>query len=238
MKKKLFAIFLCIAMLAIAVVGGSLAYFTDTQAKTNTFTMGKVGITLTEPEWDKLEKNKDGVMKVYPGQSYDKDPTITVDADSENCWLIATVTINNKANLERLFKGTNVATQWGLSLAGEGKLVSGGVASYVAAPDTKNSTSGTTLSKDDKEVAFITYEEKNDTIIYTYYFLEAHSAGAEEILFKKVNIPATIDNNFFNENADNASTDLLSITVNAYAIQEKGFDDVFAAYTAYKTQES
>ena len=30
MKKKLTAIFLCVALVAIAVVGASLAYFTDT----------------------------------------------------------------------------------------------------------------------------------------------------------------------------------------------------------------
>ena len=30
MKKKLTAIFLCVALVAIAIVGASLAYFTDT----------------------------------------------------------------------------------------------------------------------------------------------------------------------------------------------------------------
>lgn len=48
MKKKLTAIFLCVALVAIAVVGASLAYFTDTDSKTNTFTTGKVDITLND----------------------------------------------------------------------------------------------------------------------------------------------------------------------------------------------
>ena len=235
MKKKLFAIFLCIAMLAIAVVGSSLAYFTDSADKTNTFTMGKVSITLTEPDWDGLEKEESGTLKVYPGETYDKDPTITVDDGSEDCWLVATVTIDNKANLERLYEGTDVDTEWGLSLAGKGGLVSGGVASYDAASGTKNNTPGTILSKNGKDVAFITYAEDDeaDTITYTYYFLEAHSAGDKEVLFEEVTIPATIDNNFFSENKVNDSSDLLSITVKAYAIQKVGLDDVFAAYAAY-----
>ena len=48
MKKKLTAIFLCVALVAIAVVGASLAYFTDTKSATNTFTVGNVKIKLLE----------------------------------------------------------------------------------------------------------------------------------------------------------------------------------------------
>ena len=48
MKKKLIAIFLCVALVAIAVVGASLAYFTDTDKATNTFTVGNVKIDLIE----------------------------------------------------------------------------------------------------------------------------------------------------------------------------------------------
>lgn len=48
MKKKLTAIFLCVALVAIAVVGASLAYFTDTKSAQNTFTVGNVEIQLLE----------------------------------------------------------------------------------------------------------------------------------------------------------------------------------------------
>ena len=48
MKKKLTAIFLCIALVAIAIVGASMAYFTDTKNATNTFTVGNVKIKLLE----------------------------------------------------------------------------------------------------------------------------------------------------------------------------------------------
>lgn len=44
MKKKITALFLCVALAAIAIVGASLAYFTDTDNKTNTFTVGGVKI--------------------------------------------------------------------------------------------------------------------------------------------------------------------------------------------------
>ena len=48
MKKKLTALCLCVALLAVAVVGASLAYFTDTKSATNTFTVGNVSIKLIE----------------------------------------------------------------------------------------------------------------------------------------------------------------------------------------------
>ena len=50
MKKKITAIFLCVALLAVAIGGATLAYFTDTDAATNTFTVGNVKIKLIEQE--------------------------------------------------------------------------------------------------------------------------------------------------------------------------------------------
>ena len=50
MKKKITAIFLCVALVAIAVVGASLAYFTDTDEATNTFAVGNVKIDLIEQQ--------------------------------------------------------------------------------------------------------------------------------------------------------------------------------------------
>lgn len=50
MKKKITALFLCVALAAIAIVGASLAYFSDTDNKTNTFTVGGVKIDLIEQQ--------------------------------------------------------------------------------------------------------------------------------------------------------------------------------------------
>lgn len=48
MKKKIVALCLCVALAVVAIGGATLAYFTDTDTKTNTFTTGKVDITLEE----------------------------------------------------------------------------------------------------------------------------------------------------------------------------------------------
>ena len=47
-KKKILALCLIVCLLATAVVGGTLAYFTDTDEATNTFTVGDVKIHIDE----------------------------------------------------------------------------------------------------------------------------------------------------------------------------------------------
>ena len=60
MKKKITAIFLCVALLAIAIVGASLAYFTDTDSATNTFTVGNVKIDLIESRFHRQGSGSSG----------------------------------------------------------------------------------------------------------------------------------------------------------------------------------
>lgn len=90
MKKKLTALCLVVALLAIAVVGGSLAYFTDKDDATNTFTVGNVDITLTEPSWT-ASGSKDA-PEVYPGEALDKDPTVT-NVGANPCFVRVKVTM-------------------------------------------------------------------------------------------------------------------------------------------------
>ena len=58
MKKKITAICLCIALVAIAVVGATLAYFTDTKTATNTFTLGNVKIQLLESQYHRVNAGR------------------------------------------------------------------------------------------------------------------------------------------------------------------------------------
>ena len=74
MKKKLTAIFLCVALAAIAIVGASLAYFTDTKSATNTFTVGNVKIDLIESRYHREGNDNSGDTSI-------PDPTHKVTAD-------------------------------------------------------------------------------------------------------------------------------------------------------------
>ena len=60
MKKKITALCLCVALLAVAVVGASLAYFTDTKTATNTFTVGNVKIDLIESRYHRQGSGSSG----------------------------------------------------------------------------------------------------------------------------------------------------------------------------------
>ena len=72
MKKKLIAIFLCVALAAVAIVGASLAYFTDTDSKKNTFTVGNVKIELVEQQKGEEGLEDFGQNKpLIPGKSND-----------------------------------------------------------------------------------------------------------------------------------------------------------------------
>ena len=50
MKKKIVALCLCVALAVVAIGGATLAYFTDTDEATNTFTAGGVKIELIEQQ--------------------------------------------------------------------------------------------------------------------------------------------------------------------------------------------
>lgn len=97
MKKKLTLVVTCVVLVAAMVIGGTLAYFTDTtQEENNVFTVGAVKITLDEPEWDKLTEAK---KTLNPGNFYVKDPTITVDKDSQDSYIFLDMSINKFSSL-------------------------------------------------------------------------------------------------------------------------------------------
>ena len=68
--KKITALCLCVALLAVAVVGASLAYFTDTDNATNTFTVGNVKIDLIESKFHREGNDNSGDTSI-------PDPTQT-----------------------------------------------------------------------------------------------------------------------------------------------------------------
>ena len=70
MKKKITAICLCVALLAVAIVGATLAYFTDTKSATNTFTVGNVKIDLIESRFHREGNDNSGDASI-------PDPTQT-----------------------------------------------------------------------------------------------------------------------------------------------------------------
>ena len=118
MKKKTIALALVLVMVFGATLGGTFAYLTSQDTVVNTFTVGNVQIKLdeakvnlygepvktagqtkteylaiagnTEAGW--VPARTDGnEYKLMPGHTYTKDPTIYVDAESEDAWLFVKV---------------------------------------------------------------------------------------------------------------------------------------------------
>lgn len=87
-----------VLVVALASIGGTIAWLTDTTNEvTNTFTVGDIDIELTETPNADDPKDEDTELdhweaKLVPGNSYVKDPKVTVKAGSEKCWLFVEVT--------------------------------------------------------------------------------------------------------------------------------------------------
>ena len=81
---KLFIAMLALVLVFGCAVGGTIAWLTaKTDSVVNTFTYGDINIELTETT------GKD--YKIIPGVDIDKNPKVTVEKDSEACWLFVEV---------------------------------------------------------------------------------------------------------------------------------------------------
>lgn len=114
MKKKVLALCLVVALAATAIIGGTLAYFTDNDVATNEFTVGNVDIDLTEPNWD--DHGKTEADTVYPGEPLDKDPTVE-NIGNNPCFVRVSV-----SNLDQFGEKGDIVylTNWVEGALGEG----------------------------------------------------------------------------------------------------------------------
>ena len=158
--------------------------------------------------------------KVYPGQTILKDPTITVDADSENCYVAAKVIVTDgEGDLHNII---GVEGYDNLDIHG---LVSGGEVSKEAVQVTDwNGLS--MVYETETAVIYQDADRANGTYTFYVFVKDAMKAGEEVVLFDHVNINAAWDNEEMAELVD------LQIEVQAYASQEYGFHSCFDAITA------
>lgn len=196
MKKKITAIALVVCLVAVAIVGGSLAYFTDTEEATNTFEVGNVDITLTEPNWDAALKEDAKAATLIPGRVIAKDPTITVEATSQRAYTFMKVQLS--ADFVDLL--TKYATAQKIDLnteAGQKALIDAWFSSKVQPKIMKQDPT-------DNSVILGVLSPKNpgDTVTY----------------FDAVTVPADVDGDMIKANGN------YKIYITAYAIQAEGFE--------------
>lgn len=88
-KKKILTLVLALALIATCAIGGTVAWLIDTKTADNTFTMGNIGI--------KLEGGTivtEG-SKFVPGEKIPASTKVTVEANSEKCYLFIQITDSN-----------------------------------------------------------------------------------------------------------------------------------------------
>ena len=211
-KKRFVAILLCVTLVALAAIGATFAYLTDTKTVDNTFTMGNVKITLDEtnvndPTGARVTSNE---YNVYPGAVVTKDP-IVHNTGKNAAYIRATVNVSNWMNLCAAYypdfketfpnDGYKAALNLLVGELGEGWSVVGVEA-------------GDTFTIGQFDAKFI-----------LKYNGELASGADTTAMFQTVTIPAGIDN---------ANTESFSgVKVVAQAIQADGFDTWEKAFEAY-----
>ena len=222
-KSKALLLTLCAVLLVTASVLGTMAFLTSTASVKNTFTVGSVKITLDEAKVTPDGKPVEGAARVaensyklMPGHTYTKDPTIHVDAASEDCFIRAKVTLTN-------------AKEW---IA---------IATRYADNKVENIIKGT--SDDIWWVSQPAVDETANTVTYTFvYKNESHTDelgkriwtstdSKDLVLFKEIAIPGGLTNDEL-KGVGNSK-----ITVVAEAIQADGFETEAAAWAAFDTQK-
>ena len=243
MKKKITAICLCVALLAIAIVGATLAYFTDTKAATNTFTVGNVKINLIESQFHREGNDNSGDTSI-------PDPTHKVTADDGMAYVTTGHTMFTNEEIKKDAK--TYATDY-LAVKGENMVPGRGVAkcpyvvntgandAYVrirvmvpSAADNAPAIDKASVTKDG-----VTYD------VYTFTRTKPLKAGAMTEWnvwnFIGINKDATsadiqkaIDARAIKVvETDGAKTMSLNVLVEADAIQAEGFANATAAFAAF-----
>jgi hypothetical protein len=106
------ALILALVLALCGVVGGTVAWLIATpDPVVNTFTYGDINIELgeTDTKLDSDSNPNTNEYKMIPGQSFTKDPIITVKAGSEDMWLF--VELEESSNFDA-FLEYSVADGW------------------------------------------------------------------------------------------------------------------------------
>ena len=217
-KHKALVLSVCAVLLISASAMGTLAYLTDKEALTNTFTVGRVGLSLDEAKVDKMgtpdgtnrwkPSNGDPTQEYYllPGHSYTKDPTVTVDAESEEAYVRMIVTVNFQNDLN----DTALATKLDGIFTG--------------------------YDSEKWERVAKTVGSDNKKITYEYRYRETVAGGTTgkklEPLFAGFTVPGTYDNDQI------AMLNGMTINVEAHAIQAAGFENIDKAWAAFDVQHN
>lgn len=218
-KKRFVAILLCVTLVALAAIGATFAYLTDSKTVKNTFTVGDVKIKLDEtnvnaPEGDRVTSN---TYNVYPGAVVTKDP-IVHNTGKNGAYVRAVVTIEDGVN-------------W-LGLYNENVWTAPQEAAF-------NAMINNTLG-DGWELVDIAYDmsgpnHPTSDFVATLKYTKVLEAGKDTTaMFSQIAFPTKLTGNDVTTRIGQNGE--FGINVVAQAIQADGFDTWKAAFDAFDAQ--
>ena len=209
-KKKALLMTLCAVMLVVASVMGTMAYLTSQDSVTNTFTVGNVQIKL-----DEAKANPDGAL------------VQGADRVKENSYKLLPGHTYNKDPMVTVLKGSEssyVKMTVTFSKAAELDDIFAPGADMTSIFNGYDSTNWTYKGNTENTTA--------NTRTYEFWYKETVAAPDADValdaLFDSITVPESITN------AQLATIEGMTITVNAYAIQADGFDSAEKAWVAYE----
>lgn len=238
-KSKALLLTLCAVLLVAASVLGTMAYLTSSAEVKNTFTVGKVEIKL-----DEAKVNADGIpeegadrvtansYKLMPGNTYTKDPTVTVKAGSEASYVRMKVTFNNAKKIIALctdpeFADEVTGAENAFPLIRMVNFVEANAAKWDGIiPDNMVET-GEMLA----DAKYFAYDKTADTLTYIFYYRETVTAPTADVvlpvLFDSIKVPEWVTGEQL------AELNNFQITVIAEAIQAGSFDNAADAWSHF-----
>lgn len=246
MKKKILALCLVVALAATAVIGGTLAYFTDTDEATNTFTIGNVKIDLQETfdadnavlrpgsqTTNKIEK------KVWIENTGSEDAYVWYE------WYIPSEldSVDGSTGTNNVLHVNSNGSTWD-KYRENTRYWPEGQTKALPLEQTWDHDPEVELSIPVGPEGFIRRETIGN-VQYNVYLVLYHGVLAPDaettVAMNGAYLDSKVDFDGTNYtiNGDKINYDFtqgVNIIVKAYGIQAAGFDDVYAAYNAYQAQ--
>ena len=188
---KLVVAMLAVTLLIGCAIGGTVAWLTaKTEAVVNTFTYGDINIDLWEHAYDAttnaLGNSKVTEVenyKIIPGVDLPKDPTVTVKAGSEACWLFVKVEkagtfVDGKVTYSIADGWTALADQTGVYYREVGAVTDNN--DFAVLKDNKVTVSDTLTKEDIKNIT------TNPTLTFTAYAVQKDGIADAAAAWAKV----------------------------------------------------
>ena len=236
--QKTLVLLACAVLLVVGSVFGTFAYLTDTEAVTNTFTVGRVGLNLDEAdvkldgtyETNHNSRVKANAYHLLPGHTYQKDPTVTVDAGSEESYVRMKVTFSFSSQLDAIFD------EEGADLT---EIFNGYDENNWAFHSVVEDTDANTRTY---EFRYVGVENKGTKEGTVRKIAETEDPVVLDDLFESFTVPGFLTNDqlatLVIKDNNGKITDQFKITVVAHAIQADGFDTADKAWTAFDAQHN